>query len=56
MKVIAIAQFIQGNTPVVWRGPMLHRALQQFLTDVYWGDLDVLLVDLPPGPDDVAGR
>ena len=56
MKVIAIAQFIQGNTPVVWRGPMLHRALQQFLTDVYWGDLDVLLVDLPPGPGDVAGR
>jgi len=38
----------------VWRGPMLHRALQQFLADVYWGDLDVLLLDLPPGTGDVA--
>ena len=43
-----------GNPPVVWRGPMLHRALQQFLADVYWGDLDVLLMDLPPGTGDVA--
>jgi ATP-binding protein involved in chromosome partitioning len=40
VKVISIAQFTQGNTPVVWRGPMLHQALQQFLADVYWGDLD----------------
>src|ERR1700691_3136664 len=54
VKVISIAQFIEGNTPVVWRGPMLHRALQQFLADVYWGDLDVLLLDLPPGTGDVA--
>ena len=54
VKVISIAQFTQGNTPVVWRGPMLHRALQQFLADVYWGDLDVLLMDLPPGTGDVA--
>src|SRR5579871_5238779 len=46
--------FTRGNTPVVWRGPMLHRALQQFLADVYWGDLDVLLLDLPPGTGDVA--
>ena len=46
--------FTQGNTPVVWRGPMLHRALQQFLADVYWGDLDVLLLDLPPGTGDIA--
>src|SRR5205814_6243778 len=44
----------KGNTPVVWRGPMLHRALQQFLAAVYWGDLDVLLLDLPPGTGDVA--
>ena len=51
---ISIAQFTQGNTPVVWRGPMLHRALQQFLADVFWGDLDVLLLDLPPGTGDVA--
>jgi ATP-binding protein involved in chromosome partitioning len=54
VKVISIAQFTQDNTPVVWRGPMLHRALQQFLSDVYWGDLDVLLLDLPPGTGDVA--
>src|SRR6195952_4923317 len=54
VKVISIAQFTQGNTPVVWRGPMLHRALQQFLADVYWGDLDILLLDLPPGTGDIA--
>ena len=54
VKVISIAQFTHGNAPVVWRGPMLHRALQQFLADVYWGDLDVLLLDLPPGTGDVA--
>ncbi|GAB2639067.1 P-loop NTPase [Gordonia jinhuaensis] len=54
VKFISIAQFTKGNTPVVWRGPMLHRALQQFLADVYWGDLDVLLLDLPPGTGDVA--
>lgn len=54
VKVISIAQFTSGNAPVVWRGPMLHRALQQFLADVYWGDLDVLLMDLPPGTGDVA--
>jgi ATP-binding protein involved in chromosome partitioning len=46
--------FTPGNTAVVWRGPMLHRALQQFLADVFWGDLDVLLVDLPPGTGDIA--
>jgi ATP-binding protein involved in chromosome partitioning len=54
VKVISIGMFTDGNTPVVWRGPMLHRALQQFLADVYWGDLDVLLLDLPPGTGDVA--
>ncbi|MDT5348358.1 MAG: ATP-binding protein involved in chromosome partitioning [Mycobacterium sp.] len=54
VKVISIAQFTKGNTAVVWRGPMLHRALQQFLADVYWGDLDVLLLDLPPGTGDIA--
>lgn len=54
VKVISISMFTQGNTPVVWRGPMLHRALQQFLADVFWGDLDVLLLDLPPGTGDVA--
>ena len=54
VKVISIGMFIQGNTPVVWRGPMLDRALKQFLSDVYWGDLDVLLMDLPPGTGDIA--
>ena len=54
VKVISIGMFTAGNTPVVWRGPMLHRALQQFLSDVYWGDLDVLLMDLPPGTGDIA--
>ncbi len=54
VKVISIGMFTPGNTPVVWRGPMLHRALQQFLADVWWGDLDVLLMDLPPGTGDVA--
>ena len=49
VKVISIGMFVPGNQPVVWRGPMLHRALQQFLGDVFWGDLDVLLLDLPPG-------
>jgi ATP-binding protein involved in chromosome partitioning len=54
VKVISIGMFTQGNSPVTWRGPMLHRALQQFLADVFWGDLDVLLLDLPPGTGDVA--
>src|SRR5690606_36663107 len=54
VKVISIGMFTPGNTPVMWRGPMLHRALQQFLADVVWGDLDVLLLDLPPGTGDVA--
>jgi ATP-binding protein involved in chromosome partitioning len=54
VKVISIGMFVPGNKPVVWRGPMLHRALEQFLTDVLWGDLDVLLLDLPPGTGDIA--
>ncbi|MFF5990269.1 Mrp/NBP35 family ATP-binding protein [Prauserella flavalba] len=54
VKVISIGMFTPGNTPVVWRGPMLHRALQQFLADVFWGDLDILLLDLPPGTGDIA--
>ncbi|MCE0766154.1 Mrp/NBP35 family ATP-binding protein [Pseudonocardia kujensis] len=54
VKVISIGMFVADNTPVVWRGPMLHRALQQFLADVFWGDLDVLLLDLPPGTGDIA--
>src|SRR5690606_19738829 len=54
VKVISIGMFVPGNQPVVWRGPMLHRAMQQFLSDVFWGDLDVLLMDLPPGTGDIA--
>ena len=54
VKVISIGMFVPGNQPVVWRGPMLHRALQQFLSDVFFGDLDVLLLDLPPGTGDIA--
>ncbi|MGO1172843.1 MAG: Mrp/NBP35 family ATP-binding protein [Actinomycetaceae bacterium] len=54
VKVISIGMFVQDRRPVVWRGPMLHRALQQFLADVFWGDLDVLLLDLPPGTGDIA--
>ncbi len=54
VKVISIGMFVTGNQPVAWRGPMLHRALEQFLTDVYFGDLDMLFLDLPPGTGDVA--
>lgn len=54
VRVISVGMFVEGNTPVVWRGPMLHRAVEQFLADVHWGDLDVLLLDLPPGTGDVA--
>ncbi|GAA4597295.1 Mrp/NBP35 family ATP-binding protein [Planotetraspora phitsanulokensis] len=55
IKVISVGMFKpEGNTPVVWRGPMLDRALHQFLADVFWGDLDVLLMDLPPGTGDIA--
>jgi ATP-binding protein involved in chromosome partitioning len=62
VKVISIGMFVEPTEPggrassvaVAWRGPMLHRTLNQFLTDVYFGDLDVLLVDLPPGTGDVA--
>jgi ATP-binding protein involved in chromosome partitioning len=54
IKVISIGMLTPGNAPVVLRGPMLHRVLEQFLADVHWGDLDVLLLDLPPGTGDIA--
>jgi ATP-binding protein involved in chromosome partitioning len=54
VKVISIGMFLDDSKPVAWRGPMLHRAIEQFLCDVFWGDLDFLLVDLPPGTGDVA--
>ena len=54
VKVISIGMFLDDNKPVAWRGPMLHRAIEQFICDVYWGDLDFLLIDMPPGTGDVA--
>ena len=54
LKVMSIGFFLDDNTPIMWRGPMLHRALEQFLTDVHWGELDTLVVDMPPGTGDVA--
>ena len=54
MKVISMGNFVEDNTPVVWRGPMLGKILRQFLTDVVWGEPDFLLLDLPPGTGDMA--
>ncbi|GAC1425775.1 MAG: Mrp/NBP35 family ATP-binding protein [Actinomycetota bacterium] len=54
VKVISMGFFIPDEQPVIWRGPMLHKAINQFLADVYWGDLDFILLDLPPGTGDVA--
>ena len=54
VKVISMGFFVEDNAPVVWRGPMLGKALDQFFRDVEWGDLDYLLLDLPPGTGDVA--
>src|SRR5213076_316301 len=54
VKVMSIGFFLEENAAVVWRGPMLHKAIQQFLEDVDWGDLDYLLLDLPPGTGDVS--
>ena len=51
---MSIGFFLDDNEPVMWRGPMLHRALEQFLTDVHWGELDTLVVDMPPGTGDVS--
>jgi ATP-binding protein involved in chromosome partitioning len=54
LKVMSIGFFLDDNAPVMWRGPMLHRALEQFLSDVHWGELDWLVVDMPPGTGDVS--
>jgi len=54
LKLMSIGFFLDENQPVMWRGPMLHRALEQFLTDVHWGELDTLVVDMPPGTGDVS--
>ncbi len=54
VSCISTGFFVTDDTPVIWRGPMLHKALEQFLTDVHWGDPDFLLIDMPPGTGDVA--
>jgi ATP-binding protein involved in chromosome partitioning len=54
VKIISMGFFVPEETPVIWRGPMLHKAIEQFLGDVYWGELDFLLCDLPPGTGDVS--
>ena len=54
LKLMSIGFFLDENQPVMWRGPMLHRALEQFLSDVHWGELDTLVVDMPPGTGDVS--
>ena len=54
LKLMSIGFFLDDNQPLMWRGPMLHRALEQFLQDVHWGELDVLVVDMPPGTGDVS--
>ena len=54
LKLMSIGFFLDDNSPVMWRGPMLHKALEQFLTDVHWGEPDYLVVDMPPGTGDIA--
>jgi ATP-binding protein involved in chromosome partitioning len=54
VSLMSVGFFVTDEEPVVWRGPMLHKALEQFLTDVHWGELDVLLIDLPPGTGDIT--
>jgi ATP-binding protein involved in chromosome partitioning len=54
VRVLSMGFFVQDDTPVIWRGPMLHKAIEQFLRDAYWGEPDVLLVDMPPGTGDVT--
>ena len=54
LKLMSIGFFLEENAPIMWRGPMLHKALEQFLSDVHWGEIDTLLVDMPPGTGDVA--
>ncbi len=53
LKVISMGFFLKPDTPVIWRGPLAHKAIQQFLRDVEWGELDYLVVDLPPGTGDI---
>jgi ATP-binding protein involved in chromosome partitioning len=54
LKIMSIGFFVDGDSAIPWRGPMLHRALEQFLSDVHWGELDYLVVDMPPGTGDIS--
>ncbi|MGH9081135.1 MAG: Mrp/NBP35 family ATP-binding protein [Acidimicrobiales bacterium] len=54
VRCLSMGYFVPDETPVIWRGPMLHKALEQFLVDAYWGEPDFLLVDMPPGTGDVT--
>ena len=54
VRVLSMGFFVPDDTPVIWRGPMLHKAIEQFLGDAYWGEPDVILVDMPPGTGDVT--
>ena len=54
LKLMSIGFFLDDNSPVMWRGPMLHKALEQFLSDVHWGEIDTLVVDMPPGTGDIS--
>ena len=54
VRCLSMGYFVPDDTPVIWRGPMLHKALEQFLVDAYWGEPDFLLIDMPPGTGDVT--
>jgi ATP-binding protein involved in chromosome partitioning len=54
VRAISMDYFVRPDQAVIWRGPMLHKALEQFLVDAYWGDIDYLLIDMPPGTGDIA--
>ncbi|MCK4857216.1 MAG: Mrp/NBP35 family ATP-binding protein [candidate division Zixibacteria bacterium] len=54
IRIISMGFFVPGDSAVIWRGPLLHKAISQFIDDVAWGDLDYLLIDLPPGTGDVS--
>jgi ATP-binding protein involved in chromosome partitioning len=54
IKLVSMGLFLDEDTPVIWRGPLLHKTVQQFMSDVHWDKLDVMLIDLPPGTGDIT--